>query len=440
VSIIHTYSQNEPSDRISYGNGNIIVLENGEQLHDFSGGITGHNTIGWGIKEIADAGHRQLMRIGHIDYKNFHDQNRESLADLLLEKSGGLLGGVYFVGGSGGEACEASIKLSYQVHLRECNPQKQVYLGREQSYHGISSDNLSIGDRPNLAIYDFMHPVGRFLVDEHNYYRKAYLGESREEYTLRCLGQFEAKVLDIGPEKIGGFVAETIMGGLVGDVPPEKGYWEGIRKICDKYNIHLIMDEVWCGCGISGSYYCYSQDGIVPDFVFFGKTLASGYVPISVTCASNSMCKRLEGLQIQHSTTFQGHSVCTAVALEVVKYIDRLDLVNKAALNGNLIRKAIEERFSGFSYFKNVRGRGLRNSIEHNAPDSHLFSIVIAKELRLQGYIVSGKWHRISILPTMTCKLEEVLVLLDKLHDIWQRLELEWDRFDRGKINMVQIF
>ena len=101
--------------------------------------------------------------------------------------------------------------------------------------------------------------------------------------------ELEEKILEIGPEKVSAFIGETIMGGLVGDVPPAENYWKYIRGVCDRYNIHLIIDEVWCGTGTSGKIYCIDWDEISPDFIFLGKTLGAGYVPISAVLTSSEI-------------------------------------------------------------------------------------------------------------------------------------------------------
>jgi len=106
-------------------------------------------------------------------------------------------------------------------------------------------------------------------------------------------------------------------------VPPTPDYWKGVRDICTQYDIHLILDEVWCGCGVSGKYFCHDWDTIKPDFVFFGKTLAAGYAPISALMTTEEIKAILSssGGQIKHSTTFQGHSLSCAITLEVIKQI-----------------------------------------------------------------------------------------------------------------------
>jgi len=440
MSLLYTYSDRTPEEIIENAHGNNLLLKGGECVKDFSGGITGHNTIGWGVHEVAKAGYEQLKKIGHMDYKNYLDENRQRIADILIRYSMGALSNVYFVGGSGGEACEASIKLSYQVHLEEGNSGKQIYLGRKQSYHGMSSDNLSMGDRPNLEIYSFMHPKQRYLVDEHNYYRHGRVGESRKDYTKRSLTNLRTKIEEIGPERIGGFVGETMMGGLVGDVPPEIGYWQGVKDICREFNIHLILDEVWCGCGVSGSYYCFTQDNVEPDFVFMGKTLASGYAPISVVCMSKKMADVLEGIQIQHSTTFQGHSVCAAIALSVLEYIDSRSLVTNAKDLGEKMRIEINNKFGSMKYFKNVRGRGVRTSIEIDAPNAHIFNITLAKKMRQKGFLISAKWHRISILPTMSNEMRDLEEILDVMHGVWESQCIEWDESIKYVMGGMQYF
>ena len=141
---------------------------------------------------------------------------------------------------------------------------------------------------------------------------------------IRSVKDIENRINEIGAEKICGFVAETAMGGLVGDVPPTKNYWKLVRKICDKYNIHLIIDEVWCGTGTSGKVYSIDYDEITPDFIFLGKTLGAGYAPVSAVVISSNIekiLKKRDGV-IKHSTTHQGHCLGVAAALAHKNYHD----------------------------------------------------------------------------------------------------------------------
>ena len=122
------------------------------------------------------------------------------------------------------------------------------------------------------------------------------------EYSKRSAKELEQKIVSIGSENICAFVAETISGGLVGDVPPTKNYWKEIRKICNKYNIHLILDEVWCGTGTTGKSYCFDWDNITPDFVFLSKTLAAGYGALSAVVTTNKISETFKKKSVNRFT------------------------------------------------------------------------------------------------------------------------------------------
>ena len=383
MPLLPTFLHNSPRETIAYAKGNILTTDNGTNIYDYTCGVTGHSIIGWGVEHISDAAVAQLQKFGHIDYKTFRDPNREVLANRLSSVSSTSLPYTFFVGGSGGEACEACIKLSYQSHINNGQEQRTTYLSRHQAYHGISSDNLSLGDRPNLQLYSPFFPANRFKIPEHNFYRHAFQGETLEEYGARSCLEFEAQLQDIGPQSVGGLILETVMGGLVGDVPPAPNYLSGISAVCQRHGIHLILDEVWCGNGVSGNYFCYDWFNVVPDFVFFGKTLAAGYSPISALMTSAQIYESLlkhDG-RIQFSTTFQGHSLCSAIALSVFDYVHNNNLVERASFLESHIKQTLSSSLSSSRYLSNIRGKGIRISLENKAPEQHLFSIELGNRL-----------------------------------------------------------
>ena len=225
MPLLHTFLDGPPTKTIVSANGHHLLFSDSSELYDFSCGITGHSIIGWGVKSVSDAIAKQSSIIGHIDYKSYLDPNREKLALLLENLTTSKLKYTFFVGGSG-EACEASIKLSYQAHCNNDKPEKIYYISRKQAYHGMSSDNLSLGDRPNLALYNRFHPQNRLHAPEHNYFRHAHKDESPSEYGSRSVQELRSFLLKNDISKIGGLVIETMMGGLVGDVPPSQlSYW-----------------------------------------------------------------------------------------------------------------------------------------------------------------------------------------------------------------------
>lgn len=405
---------------------------------DSTSGLTGTAILGWSNKQVEQAIVNQLKKICLIDYKYFLDRNREKLAKLIIDSANHKLDKFFLVGGSGGEACEASMKLSYQYQCAIGKPEKKWFISRKQSYHGSGSDAISVGDRPNLNFYKPFFPKFRAKIDEHNVYRKRKINETVEDYEKRSVLQLEKKILNIGPDKVCGFVAETIMGGLVGDVPPTKNYWKGIRKICNKYKVHLILDEVWCGTGTSGKSFCIDWDGITPDFIFMGKTLAAGYMPVSGLVTSSKISNKIINNlgSIQFSTTHQGHSLGVAASIAVQKIIQNKKFLKNVNDNGSYFRKVLIDELGGHDFFLNVRGRGLRNSLEYKCDQNHLFGIALTN-LAKEKYnlLLSAKWHRVCFSNAINIKKNDLDKILDKFIISFKEVSNNWSR---KKINKVK--
>ena len=271
--ILRTFPNEAFPEEITYAKGMNIYTSTGNTYWDMTGGFTAHAVLGWNNDRINNAINNQLNKVAHIDYKTFTDANREELAEIMIDNSNHNLDRLFLCGGSGGEACEAAMHLSYQIHYEMGKKNKHWFISRTQSYHGATTECISIGERPNLEFYRPLCPPKRAKITEHNKYRHKKENETDEEYGLRSARELEEKILEIGAENVCGFIAETMLGGLVGDVPPTKNYWKEIRRICDKYDVHLIVDEVWCGCGVSGKNFCIDWDQITPDFIFLERLL-----------------------------------------------------------------------------------------------------------------------------------------------------------------------
>lgn len=319
--LFRVFPNDEISPFVDHANGSYIYTKNQKRILDLTAGGTSYSILGWNNQEINNAIIKQLSNFGHIDYKIWSDENTYELAELLLSKSEHKLDRVYFSGNSGAEACEAAMKMSYQAHFDSGKKEKKWFISREQSYHGSTSDALALGERPNLEFYAPMLSPYRARIPMHHplYLKKD--NETLDEYAKRSAKELEDKILEIGPELVCGFVGETIMGGLVGDVPPAPNYWRYIREVCDRYDIHLILDEVYCGTGTSGKVYCCDFDKITPDFIFIGKTLAAGYGALSAVITSSKIEDLIKNGQgrLQHTTTHQAHSLGVAAALAVQK-------------------------------------------------------------------------------------------------------------------------
>lgn len=442
TKLLSTFPSSFRQIDIIRGEGVYLYTKDGNKLLDATSGITAHSILGYGEPTVIEAIKLQLDKICHLDYKNFMDENRVELANLLLSKANHKLDRVYFVGSSGGEACEAAMKLCYQAHFNEGKISKSGFVSRYQSYHGSTSDTMSLGDRPNLAFYEPFFPKNRYKISEHNYFRHKEEGETLAEYAFRSAQELEDLIIKVGAENIAGFIGETTMGGLIGDVPPAPGYWSEIRRICTKYDVHLIIDEVWCGTGTSGKIYSIDYDEITPDFIFIGKTLGAGYIPVSALITSSEIERKLRiSGSIQHSTTHQGHSLSIAAALAVQKIIHNDELLNNVYSLGEHYKNTITYLLNDNKYFKNVRGRGLRLSIEYFCEDNHLFGIYLAQRIREKhGILVSGKWHRLSISPPLIIDKTIMDKIINAIVEEFEYTSKIWESFDKKNINNIHVF
>lgn len=405
-------------------NGNYIYTSAKKKILDFTAGGTCYAILGWGNKKIEKAIKNQLRKFAHIDYKIWKDPNVEKLANILTNNTGHGLDKVYFCGNSGAEACEASMKMSYQIHQETGNTLKNWFVSHKQSYHGSTTDALSLSDRPNLEIYKRLQPINRSLIEMHHPFKLRKKKETLDEYAVRSAYNLEKEILRIGPEKVSAYIGETIMGGLIGDVTPAPRYWKYIRKICDKYNVHLILDEVYCGTGTSGKVYCCDWDDVRPDFIFIGKTLAAGYGAISAVVTDSKFEKIISknSGRLQHTTTYQAHSLGIAAAIEVQKIVQKKEFLKRVDSYGNFMRKILNEELKNHDFFVNVRGRGLRFSLEYNCKNKNEFGTSLAHKIyNKHNILFSIKWHRANFTPPLTIKKKEMEQALDIFIDKFKK-------------------
>jgi adenosylmethionine-8-amino-7-oxononanoate aminotransferase len=415
---------------VDYAKGIYIYTKEGEKILDMSAGGTSYAVLGWQHPDVNKLLHRQVDRFGHMDYKLWSDEHTDELAELLISRAEHGLKKVYFSGNSGAEACESVMKMSFQAHYDQGKKDKKWFISRMQSYHGATSDALALGERPNLEFYrDTLSPYRARISMHHPLYLKRD-DESLDDYAKRSAQELEDKILEIGPENVAGFIGETIMGGLVGDVPPAPNYWKYIREICTKYDVHLILDEVYCGTGSSGKIYCCDWDNITPDFIFIGKTLAAGYGALSAVITSDEIANIIKDGQgrLQHTTTHQAHSLSVAAALGVQQVIHNDQFLEHVNTLGKYMRDIITDQLGHSSIYRDVRGRGLRFSFEYKCEniDNNEFGTILSNNmLEKHNIMINAKWHRVSFTPpliitkeeadkTLECLFSEIRLLQDK--------------------------
>lgn len=423
--LLHTFANDPPTEQLLSGEGIYVVTQDGKRYLDMTSGSTSCCILGYAHPEVTAAIKEQVDRISYIDYKAWLDPNREALARLLLSRAEHGLDRIFFTGQSGSEACEAAMKLSYQVHHDLGHVEKSWFIARDQSYHGATLHSMALSDRPNLRFFDKLFPTDCARIPQHHPNYQMRVGESLTDYAERSAQELEDKILEIGPEKVCGFVAETIMGGLIGCVPPAPGYWQQIRKVCDRHNVHLIMDEIFCGTGTSGKIYCCDWDGVTPDFIMLGKTVGAGYIPVSAVVTSHRIMQAIANGQgrIGYSSTHQGHGLSVAAALAVQRVIHRDETLAHVQKLGRYITETLESELGNHPFFVEVRGRGLRLAMEYKTPDNHRFGLQIQQTMKEQhAILVDGKWHRIMLAPAFVTTVAQADEVIARLVSTFKRL------------------
>lgn len=346
------------------GEGVHIYDSTGKQYIDASGGAA-VSCLGHSHLDILAAMREQLDRLEYAHTSFFTTRVAEELADDLAAHAPAGLDHVFYVSG-GSEAIEAALKLARQYFVERGEPQRRYLIARRQSYHGITLGALAVGGRkwqrerfaPLLIEAHHVSPVYE--------YRERRADETPEAYGERLAHELEDKVKELGGENVIAFVAETVVGATMGAVPAVPGYFKRVREICDRHGILLILDEVMCGMGRTGTLYACEQDGVTPDLLAIAKGLGGGYAPIGALLLQGKIFKTLADGSgaFQHSHTYTGHPLACAAALAVQRVIRRDNLLANVRDQGARLVRRLQERFGNHPFVGDVRGRGLFQGIE----------------------------------------------------------------------------
>lgn len=346
------------------GRGIYIRDADGKDYIDASGGAA-VSCLGHSHPDVLDAMRAQLDQLEYAHTSFFTTKALEDLADNLTAHAPPGLGHSFFIS-SGSEAIEASLKLARQYFVERGEPQRRYLIARRQSYHGITLGALSIGGRPAAR-----KPFAPLLIETHHVspvyeYRERLANETPQAYGERLGQELEAKIEELGGENVIAFIAETVVGATMGVVPAVPGYFKRVREICDRHGILLILDEVMCGMGRTGTLHACEQEGIAPDIMAIAKGLGGGYMPIGAMLLSDRIFKTLADGSgaLQHSQTYTGHPLACTAALAVQKVISRDNLLENVREQGARLTRRLQERFGNHPFVGDVRGRGLFQGIE----------------------------------------------------------------------------
>jgi len=346
------------------GQGVYLTDRDGKTYLDGSGGAA-VSCLGHGDREVIDAIKAQLdaMAFAHTGF--FLSEAAESLADLLAAQAPGNIDRVYFVSG-GSEANEAALKLARQYYLETGEPNRHRIIARQQSYHGNTLGTLAAGGNPWRR-----KPFAPLLIETSHIppcyaYRHQEEGESDVDYGRRAAEALRHEIERLGPENVMAFMAETVVGATLGAVPAAAGYFRRIRDICDEYGVLLILDEVMCGMGRTGTLFACEQEGIIPDIVTVAKGLGGGYQPIGAMLCSAEIYAAIDAGSrfFQHGHTYLGHPVACAGAHAVVNAILDRNLLQRVNERGAQLLNGLQRAFAHHPHVGDIRGRGLFLGIE----------------------------------------------------------------------------
>jgi adenosylmethionine-8-amino-7-oxononanoate aminotransferase len=346
------------------GEGCYIFDAEGRTFLDGSGGAA-VSCLGHSDPEVRAAIHAQLDRLAFAHTGFFTSGPAEELADLLVEHAPEGIDRVYLLSG-GSEAVEAAIKLARQYFLEKGQPQRHRLIARRQSYHGNTLGALAAGG--NAWRREKYAPL---LVETHHIapcfeYRERRDDESPEAYGRRAADELEAEILRLGPETVMAFIAEPVVGATAGAVLAVPGYFTRIREICDRHGVLLILDEVMCGMGRTGSFFACEQDGVAPDIVTIAKGLGAGYMPIGAMLCSGTIHDAIASGSgsFQHGHTYHGHPLAAAAGLAVVRALFGRDLIARVRAQGETLTAALTAAFGQHAHVGDIRGRGLFRGVE----------------------------------------------------------------------------
>jgi adenosylmethionine-8-amino-7-oxononanoate aminotransferase len=429
--VLHRSLRETPPKAIG-GEGVYLFAEDGRRIIDASGGAA-VSCLGHQHPRVIAAMAKQASTLAYAHTAFFSSEPAEALAETLVGHEPGGLAYAYFVSG-GSEAIEASIKLARQYFIERGEPQRQHFIARRQSYHGNTLGALAAGGNAwrrapyaPLLSAAFSHVTPAFA------YHEKRDGESDAQFVARLAAELEAEFQRLGPETVAAFLAEPVVGATAGAVTAPDGYFRAVREICDRHGALLILDEVMCGMGRTGTTHAWEQEGVAPDIQAIAKGLGGGYQPIGAMLASSKIIDTIRSGSgaFQHGHTYLAHPLACAAALAVQDVIREDGLLDRVKARGKQLEQRLTERFGNHRHIGDIRGRGLFWAIELVADRASRTSFDPALKLNQKikaeafanglgcypgGGTVDGvRGDHVLLAPPYIASTEEIDLIVDKL-------------------------
>jgi adenosylmethionine-8-amino-7-oxononanoate aminotransferase len=335
----------------------------GKRYLDGSGGAC-VVSIGHCVPEILEAIQRQFNRVPFVHSSHFTNPAVCELGDLLYQMApDASFTRTYFLSG-GSEAVETAVKLMRQYWREAGKPDKYKVISRWSSFHGNTTGALALGGHTARR----SHYLPLFQHTPHiepAYCYRCSFKLTPETCDLQCADELERCIKHEGPESVGAFIAEPVVGSTAGAVVPKDGYWQRIRQICDAYDVKLIVDEVMTGIGRCGRNFGIETWGVVPDFIVLAKGLSSGYTPLGAVMVKDEIhatIKEGSGAFV-HGHTYCQNPLSTAIGAAVLRYIQKNALVEQSMRMGSYLMQKLAS-LNALDIVGDIRGLGLFAGIE----------------------------------------------------------------------------
>jgi adenosylmethionine-8-amino-7-oxononanoate aminotransferase len=362
--VLHRSLRETPPKAVG-GEGIWLIREDGRKVRDASGGAA-VSCLGHQHPRVLEAMSKQASKLAYAHTAFFTSEAAETLADHLVGHEPGGLAYAYFVSG-GSEAVEAAIKIARQYFLEAGQPKRQHFIARRQSYHGNTLGALSAGGNAwrREPYAPLLSPAFSHVTPAFAYHEKRD-NESEADFVARLAAELDAEFQRLGPDTVAAFIAEPVVGATSGAVTAPEGYFRAVREICDRHGALLVLDEVMCGMGRTGTLHAWEQEGVAPDIQAIAKGLGGGYQPIGAMLTTNRIVDTLRqgSGAFQHGHTYLAHPLACAAALEVQRVIGEEKLLDRVKELGAHLEKRLTERFGNHRHVGDIRGRGLFQAIE----------------------------------------------------------------------------
>jgi len=345
---------------LTHGKGIYVYDVDGREYIDGTSGSIS-SSLGHGRSDIGRAIAEQASKIAYI--------NRHFASSEILEEAAGKLHEVtgldrFFTVSGGTEANEIATKIArlhfYHLGKRE----KNKIIGRWQSYHGYSVDTLSYGGHiaRRKEFVSYLREDGHVAPP---YCYRCWYGKEEGSCGFECANALETEILERGPENVAGFISETVCGTALNAVVAPLGYYKRIREICDEYDVLMILDEIMCGAGRTGTMLAIEHYGVKPDIVSLAKSIGGGYFPIGVACCTQEVLDPIvKSGKFSPGHTWAGNPLAAAVIIKVLDILEEEKLIENVNVQGDHLMKCLLAMKDRRPTIGDVRGKGLMVGVE----------------------------------------------------------------------------